>query len=120
MTRFLTKTYDMEKNKLDGKQLQILNVDYTEYSTLYTKKYENRKPWIAPDDQLVKTYIPGTVISLNVSEGSPVKKGDILMTFEAMKMNNLVHAPHAGKVVELSVKEGDKLPKGVTMMKIVP
>ena len=110
----------MNSSKDCGKKMQSLVIDDRKYETQFTKKFCNRKPWIAPDEQDVKTYIPGTVISLNVSEGSVVKQGDILMTYEAMKMNNLVKAPHAGKVRELSVKEGDKLAKGVTMLKIVP
>lgn len=110
----------MNSNKDCSKAKQSLVVDDKAYETLYTKKYSNRKPWVAPDEQEVKTFIPGTVIMLNVSEGSVVKQGDVLMTYEAMKMNNLVKAPHAGKVKELCVKEGDKLPKGVVMLKIVP
>ncbi|HCI68812.1 MAG TPA: acetyl-CoA carboxylase biotin carboxyl carrier protein subunit, partial [Oscillibacter sp.] len=30
--------------------------------------------------------MPGTILSVNVSNGSPVKKGDVLMILEAMKM----------------------------------
>ena len=103
-----------------SKEKQSLIIDDVKYETLHSKKFQNRKLWVEPDEQEVKTFIPGTVISLNVSEGSVVKQGDILMTYEAMKMNNLVKAPHAGKVQGLSVKEGDKLPKGVVMLKIVP
>lgn len=110
----------MNNNKDCGNEMQSLVIDDRTYETLYTSKFCNRKPWIAPDEQEVKTFIPGTVVSLNVSEGSIVKQGDILMTYEAMKMNNLVKAPHAGKVQELSVKEGDKLAKGITMLRVVP
>ena len=110
----------MSDSKDCSKEIQSLAVDDTAYETRYTKKFCNRKPWAAPNEQEVKTFIPGTVVTLNVSEGSTVKQGDVLMTYEAMKMNNLVKAPHAGKVEGLSVKEGDKLAKGVVMLKIVP
>ncbi len=110
----------MSDSKDCTKEKQLLVIDDTAYETLYTNKFRNHKPWVAPNNQEVKTHIPGTVITLNVSEGSVVKQGDILMTYEAMKMNNLVKAPHAGKVQGLSVKEGDKLAKGIVMLKIVP
>jgi biotin carboxyl carrier protein len=110
----------MSDSKDCSKKIQSLAVDDTAYETRYTKKFCNHKPWVAPNEQEVKTFIPGTVVTLNVSEGSTVKQGDVLMTYEAMKMNNLVKAPHAGKVEGLSVKEGDKLAKGVVMLKIVP
>ncbi|MDR0659345.1 MAG: biotin/lipoyl-binding protein [Prevotellaceae bacterium] len=110
----------MSNSKDCEKNMQSLVIDDKTYETLYTKKFCNRKPWIAPDEQEVKTFIPGTVVTLNVSECSIVKQGDVLMTYEAMKMNNLVKAPHGGKVQNLSVKDGDKLAKGVVMLKIVP
>ena len=106
----------MSNSKDCSKEKQSLVIDDRAYETLYTKKFCNRKRWIAPDEQEVKTFIPGTVVSLNVSEGSSVKEGDILMTYEAMKMNNLVKAPLAGKVQSLSAKEGDKLAKGIVML----
>ncbi len=105
-------------DKNSEKQLQSLVIDDTGYSTLHTKKYEKRKNWSLPNEQEIRTFIPGTVVVLNVKEGSVVKKGDTLMTYEAMKMNNLVKAPHAGKVVNLKVKEGDKLPKNFVMLEI--
>ncbi len=110
----------MSDSKDCSKEMQLLVIDDTAYKTLPTKKFCNREPWVVPNEQEVKTFIPGTVVTLNVSEGSAVKQGDILMTYEAMKMNNLVKAPHAGKVQGLSVKEGDKLAKGIVMLKIVP
>lgn len=109
----------MSGSKNCDENMQLLVIDGRAYQTLYTKKFCNRKPWTVPDEREVKTFIPGTVVMLNVSEGSLVKQGDVLMMYEAMKMNNLIRAPHAGKVQRLSVKEGDKLAKNVVMFKIV-
>lgn len=110
----------MSSSKNCGKEIQPLVIDDSTYETLYTRKFCSRKPWVEPNEQEIKTFIPGTVISLNVLEGSTVKQGEVLMTYEAMKMNNLIKAPHAGTVQGLSVKEGDKLPKGTVMLRIVP
>lgn len=100
------------------KKLQQLNINDTTYSTLYTRKYANRKPWIEANPHEIKTFIPGTVITLSVKEGSVVNEGDVLMTYEAMKMLNLVKAPHGGVVRNIRIKEGDKLPKGFVMLEI--
>ena len=103
---------------MDNKEFQILNIDGTEYRTLLTKKYSMRKTWNAHSAHEIRTVIPGTVISLNVKAGDSVKEGDVLLLFEAMKMQNLILAPHAGKVTGLTVKQGDKLPKGALIMSV--
>ncbi len=37
--------------------------------------------------------MPGKVITLNVQTGDSVKKGDVLLVVEAMKMENAIAAP---------------------------
>ncbi len=59
--------------------------------------------------------LPGTVVDVKVSVGQSVKKGDILVIIEAMKMENEIAAPSDGKVAQIvaskgaSVKSGDAL-----------
>lgn len=63
----------------------------------------------------VKSPMPGVVMSFKVTEGQEVKRGDVLLILEAMKMENEIVAPQAGKVVALrvpvsaSVNTGDPL-----------
>ena len=51
--------------------------------------------------------MPGKVIKINVKEGKKVKKGDIIMVVEAMKMENNIVAPKDGKVEKINVKAGE-------------
>jgi acetyl-CoA carboxylase biotin carboxylase subunit len=51
--------------------------------------------------------MPGKVLKINVSEGDDVKKGQVLMVVEAMKMENNILCPKDGVVDKLLVKEGD-------------
>lgn len=63
----------------------------------------------------VKAPMPGTVISFKVVVGQQVKRGDVLLLLEAMKMENEIVAPQDGTVVALrvpasaSVNTGDPL-----------
>nr|WP_106783991.1 pyruvate carboxylase [Lysinibacillus timonensis] len=56
--------------------------------------------------------MPGTVLKLVVSKGSPVKRGDHLLITEAMKMETTVQAPKDGIVKEVYVQAGDAISTG--------
>ncbi len=59
--------------------------------------------------QVIKSEMPGRVISVKVSVGDHVEEGDILLILEAMKMQNEIKAPKSGEVKELFVKEGENI-----------
>ena len=50
--------------------------------------------------------MPGTVLRLNVNSGDTVAAGDVILILEAMKMENEIVAPCAGKVT-LKVTAGE-------------
>jgi pyruvate carboxylase len=56
--------------------------------------------------------MPGLVADVKVIKGTPVKRGDILMVLEAMKMQVNVAAPKDGVVVQVPVKKGDIVDAG--------
>ncbi len=49
----------------------------------------------------------GKVLSVDAKVGTQVKKNDLLVTLEAMKMLFKVYAPNNGEVVEVNVDSGD-------------
>lgn len=110
-----TRKAPVGKEKIKYDILQIFP-EARKYKTTLTKKFVNRKVWKRPDPQEIKSIIPGVVISLEVKEGDHVTKGAHLMTFEAMKMMNLVLAPFDGTIKKILVNEGAKVPKGVVML----
>lgn len=57
-------------------------------------------------DPLVRSPMPGTVVSVSVEDGATVEAGDVLVAVEAMKMEHQLTAPLSG-VVRLSLKPGD-------------
>ena len=50
--------------------------------------------------------MPGTILSINVSVGQPVKAGDVILVLEAMKMENDIVAPSDGTIKQLLVNKG--------------
>jgi len=62
--------------------------------------------------------MPGRVIAVEVQEGEAVKKGQKLVTLEAMKMEHSLVAPFDGIVAELNAKEGAQVSEGALLVRI--
>ena len=63
----------------------------------------------------VTSPMPGTILSVNVSQGAAVKKGDVLMILEAMKMENEIMCPCDGKVVSVNTSKGSSVESGTLL-----
>lgn len=59
--------------------------------------------------------MPGTILNVNVTVGSAVKKGDVLMILEAMKMENEIVSPVDGTVIEIGVTKGSAVESGTVL-----
>jgi pyruvate carboxylase len=56
--------------------------------------------------------IPGQVVKVDVAEGRAVRKGDPLVTIEAMKMQTILHADFDGTPEVVSVRIGQRVEAG--------
>lgn len=65
----------------------------------------------------VQSPMPGNILAVNVTEGAAVKKGDVLMVLEAMKMENEIMAPVSGTVSGL-VPKGSAVETGTVLCTI--
>ena len=63
-------------------------------------------PAVAGGLQTVKSPLPGSIMKIMVSVGQKVKKGDVLLTMESMKMENNVMAEADGVVKAIYVESG--------------
>lgn len=66
----------------------------------------------------VSASLPGLVVAVRVEPGNHVEEGDSLLTIEAMKMQNEVRAPRAGRVAEVSVGVGETVSTGALLVRL--
>ena len=64
----------------------------------------------------VKAPMPGKILSVAVSAGQAVKKGDLLLVLEAMKMQNEIYAPQDATVSEVRVSANQTVATGEDMV----
>ncbi|MBP3705699.1 MAG: biotin/lipoyl-binding protein [Clostridia bacterium] len=69
----------------------------------------------AAGGETVTSPMPGNILSVNVKEGQAVKKGDVLLILEAMKMENEIMAPCDGTVTSVNVNAGASVETGAVL-----
>ena len=70
---------------------------------------------VAAAGEQVTAPMPGTILKVNVTQGAAVKKGDILVVLEAMKMENEILAPKDGTVAQIAVSKGATVDTGALL-----
>lgn len=68
--------------------------------------------------ETVSCPMPGTIVTVNVKAGQSVKKGDVLVVLEAMKMENEIMAPHDAKVSAVMVSKGESVETGTPLVSL--
>ena len=87
-------------------------------------------PWINEDsivyiesdelsDSVLTAIMSGIVGEIFVNNGDSVKKGDILLTIESMKMNNEIIAPNSGNIEDLNLSVGEQVKEGDMLLCIL-
>ena len=69
----------------------------------------------AAEGAAITAPMPGTILKVNFKNGDAVKKGDVLMVLEAMKMENEIMAPADGTVAGITVSAGSAVEAGSTL-----
>lgn len=64
---------------------------------------------------VVSAPMPGKILGVKASVGQAVKKGQVILVLEAMKMENEIVAPEDGTVATINVSTGDSVEPGATL-----
>lgn len=62
--------------------------------------------------ELLKAPMPGIIVSVNILPGAAVKKGEVLVILEAMKMESEIVAPRDGIISQIVVAKGASVSTG--------
>ena len=66
----------------------------------------------------LKAPMPGLIVSISVEEGQEVKKGDVLLILESMKMQNELRSPRDGIIGRIQVADGDSVEQRQKMLSV--
>ena len=68
--------------------------------------------------EVITSPMPGKIMSIKVTAGQAVKEGDLILTLEAMKMENEIFCGVSGTVKEIRVNEGAAVNPGDVLVVI--
>lgn len=134
------KPYEVEVQDIEG-NIATVNVNGTEYKV---EMEEQAAPVVAPvarpaakpaassapaksaapkaaapaGGKKMEAPLPGTIMQIFVKEGDSVKKGDKLLMYEAMKMENNLLAECDGTIASINCRQGDNVLQGDTLIVI--
>ena len=106
--------YDVQVEELSGNEAPVS----APVAAAPVKAAVPKKAAAAAAGMKIAAPMPGTIVSVNVSDGQSVKKGDVLVVLEAMKMENEIKAPKDGTVTGISVSKGESVDTGATLVTI--
>lgn len=98
--------------RVNGKRVQVMvrdDLDAVADRTGATKGHMRKA-------QSLKSPMPGLVMKILVQPGAQVKKGDVLLILEAMKMENAIKAPADAFVAEVKCEAGQSVEKGSVLI----
>jgi pyruvate carboxylase subunit B len=90
---------------------EVFNVKISSVGGKTIEVEKSKKSKELPTGAVVST-MQGMILAVKVKVGDKVKEGDLLMTIEAMKMQNQVIAPHRGVVKEIFTFQGEVVNAG--------
>lgn len=130
--------YEVEVQSFENDKAQVV-VNGTQYEVDVEREKEEAKPVIAPRPAAPKASapaaaapaaggnvdgvkavapLPGTIMQIYVNVGDQVKRGDKILMYEAMKMENNFLAEVDGVIKDIKVRVGDNVLQGAVLVVI--
>jgi len=110
------------KIKIDGKLFEAEVEELTEGAPAASENkkeaqkpaaasYVPSKPTFSGSEKSVTSPMPGKIIAVKCTQGQAVKRGDVLIILEAMKMEQEIKAKVDGTIAEIKVTAGKAVQK---------
>ncbi|OYT56672.1 MAG: hypothetical protein B6U76_03030 [Desulfurococcales archaeon ex4484_217_2] len=101
---------------VNGTPLRLLITKAGKFLAKFSHAATSTKSRNLSEGKPVVTPISGRIVSLKVKENDYVRKDDVIVIIESMKMLNEIRAPFEGVVLRVNVAEGDMVKKGQELL----
>src|SRR5687768_4123234 len=139
------KTYEVDFESVSGQPVYSLIVDGKSHESYVQQGEDNWQvllrgrlyPVVVEDERerrlraaagggvaesgefLLKAPMPGLIVTIPAAEGQEVKKGQVLLILESMKMQNELKSPRDGTIGRIRVKAGESVEQRQTLLSVI-
>ena len=112
MIKLNGKVYEVEMEEVTGEVSATISENVKPVQT------NNAPAAQVSGGEIVKAPMPGNILGISVNAGDQVKKGQVLVILEAMKMENEIVSPIDGKILSVGVSKGQTVEAGEVLVQI--
>ena len=109
-------SYEVEVEEVGGSTQAVQSAQATPKAVTAAPVAAAKPVNSAADAASVTSPMPGTIVKINVKPGDSVKKGDVFLVLEAMKMENDITAPADCIVTSVNVNQGASVATGDVLL----
>ena len=103
MIKLNNKVYEVEMEEVTGLTEESINTITKSNSQVQSNNLEQSLGGVNVEAPMV-----GSILGISVKIGDQVKKDQVLIILEAMKMENEISSPMDGRIVSIAVSKGDE------------
>jgi biotin carboxyl carrier protein len=115
------RSYEVEVEELGSQGIAPRSSERVQPASLAASaKTAPSKPRPTEADGVISSPLPGKVLAVKIQVGQKVKRGDLLLVIEAMKMENEIYAGQAGTLRKVHVAAGQNVETGDLLAELTP
>ncbi|MPM69380.1 Glutaconyl-CoA decarboxylase subunit gamma [bioreactor metagenome] len=117
------KVYEVEMEEVTGETSAVYEkvsntpVNNSQQVLSQNNETQNSAP-INAEGEVLEAPMPGSIVNVATKVGDLVKKGQLLVVLEAMKMENEIVSPKDGTITAVGVSKGQSVNAGDVLVKI--
>lgn len=108
--------YDVSVEELGGNEAPAASAPVAAAPKAPAAKKAPAKAAGAEGSIKINAPMPGKIVAVKANAGDTVKKGDVVIVLEAMKMENEICAAEDGKIASVEVAVGDMVEGGSVLV----
>jgi len=113
--RLNDKLYEVEVDQSEAMMVSVSDASVSPAAPA-APTAQSAAPVSVGDGELVSSPLPGNIMEIKVAAGQSVKRGQVLVLIEAMKMENEVLAPRDGVVKQIIASKGALVETGAPLL----